>query len=97
MAEPDRSVDRATVVGSAVFGFLLEWLAITIGVFSTIDSENGAGGIVAFVALPVLCALPLLHPRTRHAGAGLIIGLAIGSMTGAGVCAGFFAYSASLG
>jgi hypothetical protein len=95
MAKQDRSISRGTLVGSAILGFLLEWSVIIIYGLSTLDGGTTTGIIVSFVALPVLCALPLLHPSTRYAGAGLLIGLALGSITGAGVCGGFIAMMAS--
>ena len=90
MAQQDRSVKPGILVGSAILGFLLEWGVIIVYGLSTLESSGTTTGIIiSFVALPLLCVLPLLHPSTRYAGAGLLIGLALGSITGAGVCGGF--------
>jgi hypothetical protein len=78
-----------SVVGAAIGGFFLEWLCITIYVVAAIDGgDSTVGAVVAFVALPAVCALLMVSRRSRAFGAGVLIGLLIGSVTGAGVCIG---------
>ena len=90
MSAPRETLSWGQVAGAAVGGFVLEWVVITFYVLATLDRARTSvlGDVLAFVGLPVLLALLLVPQRTRLGAAGVLIGLLIGSITGAGVCAG---------
>lgn len=70
------------LVVSAVATFALSWLLADLTV-----------GFWAAVALPPLVGLVLLLvPRWRRAGAGFVLGLGVGGLVFAGVCAGVVAW-----
>jgi hypothetical protein len=52
---------------------------------STSTGQNVIG-FAALLALPLVGLALMISPRTRHAGAGLLMGIAIGSVVGAGIC-----------
>ena len=86
--EPER-LNWGQVAGAAVGGFLLEWSVIFIYVLARLEQPASAvADVLAFVALPVLFALLLVPRRTRLGAASVLVGLLLGSITGAGVCAG---------
>lgn len=85
----------------ALLGFVASWtvFAVTVlGLYATYgDSTSTGQNIVAglgLFGLPVILGLLLLRPRNRVVGAGFLLGLAIGSITGAGICAGFAGFNA---
>ncbi len=91
--EPVRSVNPATVVGGAVLGFAGSWVLFALVVMAMYtaygDSTSTGQTVIAFtalLALPVVGLALMVSPRTRHAGAGLLMGVAIGSVVGAGIC-----------
>jgi hypothetical protein len=91
MTESPRKLNWSQVVGAAFGGFVLEWVVI-VGSFSLTPAADSGGAVflvVGFLALPLLCAVLLISPRTRVFGASVLIGLILGSIVGAGVCAGF--------
>ncbi|GAB2880500.1 hypothetical protein [Nocardioides pacificus] len=88
------------VVAGGVLGFALSWLWIAIVLFGGFASSYGSEGdsftgswvfgvLVGAAALAplVLAVVLLVRPRTRQAGAGLVMGLAIGMVVGSGICA----------
>ncbi len=97
-------VDRVgalQVIGGAALGFFADWFLFTVVLFAIYanygDSTGTVQDVLAFgslLFLPVLLGLLMVPRRTRYWGAGFLIGLAVGSMTGAGVCAGFFGLNA---
>ena len=94
MTEPRAEVRWSAVIGAALGGLVLEWLVIAfaIVILLSIGSDDSVGTaflVVAFVALPAATALTLFFRRSRLVGASALIGLLIGSIVGAGVCAGF--------
>ncbi len=83
----------ATIARGAVAGFVLSWAVFAVVVFLTYaalgDSSSAlatALPVVGLLALPVVSGLLMIPRRTRHTGAGLLMGVAIGSVVGAGVC-----------
>lgn len=83
------------VIGGVIVGFMLTWLVFAVVLFSLYaaygDSTGTAQDVIAvlgLVGLPVLLGLLLIPRRTRHWGAGLLLGVAIGSISAAGVCGG---------
>ena len=89
----------AAVIGGAILGVIggivLSFLSMSLA--STIDSEFSAA--LLMFGVPVLVGVVLLGvPQLRRVGAGFVMGLGIGSVVSAGVCAAFMAYlSRSLG
>ena len=88
--EPIRPVP---VIGGIVLGFVLTWLVFAVVLFSLYatygDSSSTTQDVIAvlgLVGLPVLLGLLLIPRRTRHWGAGLLLGIALGSISAAGVC-----------
>ncbi len=81
-------VTSLSLLGGALLGVLLSWLVIALSALATLES-SGAGVVmvIAFVGPPLLCLALLMSPRTRYAGTGVVIGLAVGTITGSGVCA----------
>ena len=82
------------VLGGAVLGFAATWFLLTVAILVLYDQQlTGAMEwvvpAVALFGLPVVSALLLIPRSTRRWGAGFLLGVAIGSITGAGVCAGF--------
>ena len=83
---PVRRVDAGAVFGGIVLGVVLTWLSFTAVVSAGLSNGGPAPAVLALV-LPAVVGVALLsHPRSRQAGAGLLMGLAIGMITGAGVC-----------
>lgn len=93
---PAQPIRTGKVVSGAIAGFLASWLIIAFTIFAVYatygDSSSRVAEVLAIlgmIALPVIAALLLISPRTRHWGAGAMIGVALGSITGAGVCGGW--------
>jgi hypothetical protein len=87
------------VLGGAVLGFAATWVLLTVAILVLYGRQlTGAMEFVvpavALFALPVLSGLLMARRSTRRWGAGFLIGVAIGSITGAGVCAGFMGINA---
>lgn len=88
------------IVG-VVLGFVATWVLFGV-VLLTIYAQYGDStgttqdviAIAGLVGLPVVFGLLLIPRRTRYWGAGFLMGFAIGSITGAGVCGGFFGLNA---
>lgn len=92
--EQERPVRAGPVVGGAILGFVATWALFILAVLVSYARQyDGTGGVVlaavALFGLPVLSALLMIPRGTRHWAAGLMVGVAIGSITGAGICAGF--------
>jgi hypothetical protein len=95
MAEEKRALDWADATRGGCLGALLQWVAIGLGL--TIATGSGGdstiGAVIVFVGIPMLCALLLVHPRTRRTGAAFLIGIAVGSIVGSGLCVGILGLS----
>ncbi len=77
----------------AALGFIASWVltAITLLVLYSTYGDSTLLNVLGYCALgfPAAVSLALLVPaRTRYLGAGLLMGFAIGSILGAGVCVG---------
>lgn len=79
-------------VSGVVLGILL---CFVVGVIVTV-AEISLGRVttplwwwLALFSLPVVGLVVLLVPRWRRAGAGLVLGMAIGSVVFAGVCGAY--------
>ena len=97
MSDTPQGISWGRVAGWAVAGFALEWLVIflyVLGSLSSGDDGEPAGSVIAFLALPALFAVLLFFQRTRLAGASVLVGFLVGSVAGAGVCAGWIAAAA---
>ena len=89
-----RRTSTGQVIGGAVLGFIASWLltAITLLVLYSTYGDSTLLNVLYYCALglPAAVSVALLVPaRTRYLGAGLLMGFAIGSILGAGVCVGF--------
>lgn len=96
-----RPVNPGFVILGGVLGFGFSWVwigaAIFFGFAGSYDAQDGGGFmgtwvfgvLVALLALAplIVSILLLVLPRTRQAGAGVVMGLAIGSVVASGVCA----------
>ena len=83
------ALKRGEVVGAAILGFVIEWGVIATFLIANIHATPSPATVaLVFLGPPALFALLLLPRGTRRKGASLLIGLLIGSITGAGVCAG---------
>ena len=99
--EPEEHhIRTGQVIGGAVLGFVATWLLFFVVVMSVYaqygDSAGTTGDIVGgagLLALPVVFGLLLIPRRTRYWGAGFLMGFAIGSISGAGVCGGIIGLS----
>ena len=93
----------AQIIGGAVLGFIASWLLAFLAAFVAYDYDQTVRrdrvgvpvstwqsvALDGALALPAIITVPLLiSTKTRYWGAGLLIGLAIGSLLGAGVCIG---------
>jgi len=83
-----------SVIGGIVLGVVVTfvWLFVVFIVALSLDPNGNTSTvenvlIFAIFVLPFLAAIVLLcFRRTRQAGAGLVMGMAIGSLALAGVC-----------
>ncbi|GAA5162654.1 hypothetical protein [Ornithinimicrobium tianjinense] len=88
------------VTGLAVAGGItagtLAGLALTYVLNVALSSVGPWWLFAVTVAVPAVVGVVLLAiPRWRRAGAGFVMGLAIGSIVSAGVCVGFIAWITS--
>lgn len=85
---PVRRVEPGAVVGGIVLGVVLTWLSFAVVLLNGTPSDSGipTPAVLALVLPGVVGVALLAHPRSRQAGAGFLMGLAIGMITGAGVC-----------
>ncbi|MCD4536040.1 hypothetical protein LRP67_18280 [Nocardioides sp. cx-169] len=97
MTTPVSQIRALPVVGGLVLGVVACWLwiavAIIVGFGAAYGSDSEAPAIVALAvaAVPVVVGIVLLlRPRTRQLGAGFLMGVSIGFIAGAGVCASMF-------
>lgn len=85
------------LLGGMACGVLACWTWITgalvVGLTAAYGTSSNAVAVAAVVmaGLPVALGIVLLvRPRSRQVGAGFLMGLSIGMIIGAGVCASFF-------
>jgi hypothetical protein len=87
----------AEVIGGVFIGLLGSWLLFAIAVSALYSSlgDNGATWIYSLVGFGALFAIPvcagavLIHRGRGQLGSGMLLGVAIGSIIGAGVCSTF--------
>ena len=89
------------VIGGAVLGFVATWFIFAVTVLALYgtygDTSSRTQDVIAFTGLlgaPVLLGVLALRRSTRRWGAGFVLGLAIGSITSAGICGGFMGLNA---
>ena len=84
------TIEWTDVVGGAVLGLVGSWLLFAVAILVFYESlGDGATSWVAALALfavPVCAGAVLIRRGRSHLGSGLLLGVAIGSIIGAGVC-----------
>ena len=101
-SEPEeRRLGAWQVIAGAVVGFVATWVlfgVVLVTIYAQYGDSTGTTqdviAVAGLVGLPILFGLLLIPRRTRYWGAGVMMGLAIGSISGAGVCGGFFGLNA---
>jgi hypothetical protein len=100
-----RRVNALAVAAGVVVGLIVffGWMIFSFVLFYATDG-SGDDTLVTIVLVLVVLALPLvlavlllLSRRTRQAGAGFVMGLAIGVIVFAGVCGTLLGLSTGLG
>lgn len=93
MAEEKQALDWGDAAKGGCLGAILQWVAIALGltVGVGIGGDSTIGAVLVWVGIPIVCALLLVHPRTRRTGAAFLIGVAVGSIVGSGLCVGIVA------
>lgn len=91
--QPPRRISAGLVILGMFIGSV-GWLVLifpTIGVLSRVTDmgDRMAGGVANLMLVGVGIAL-LAFPKTRQAGAGLLLGMAIGLIAWAGLCAAVY-------
>jgi hypothetical protein len=85
---PVRRIQAGAVFGGVVVGVVLSWFTFAVVLLTGYSAgrEDTAIPVMA-LGLPAVAGIVLLaHPRSRQAGTGFLMGLAIGMITGSGVC-----------
>lgn len=83
----------ASLVGGIFLGWIASWISFIVVLLTGVaDVDSRTRQTVAFAvglgAVPVIALVLLLRRRSRRQfGVGLLLGLAIGSIVGSGVCA----------
>ena len=90
---PVRRIQAGQVFGGVVLGVGLAWLTFAVVLMTGYSAGRETTAVpVMALGLPAVAGIALLaHPRSRQAGTGFLMGLAIGMITGAGVCGLTFA------
>lgn len=100
---PAQGVQAGQVIGGLVIGFVVGLVASVVcfvigaGLSDSVDSGSSA---LLFIPqlVPIGLAVVLLAVRaTRRAGAGLVMGIAIGAIVMPGVCVTIFGLGSSAG
>jgi Na+/proline symporter len=90
-AEGPQSPKAGNVIGGVALGLVAAFVYMVVAIFTAYaldptGSGSGAVWVLLFAAPAVLGAVLLAVPRTRHAGAGLVIGLAVGLIVVPAMC-----------
>ncbi len=90
----EHRLNTVQIIGGAVVGFISSWLLLAVTLLVLYDTlgDSTLLNVLSWGALvlPAVVSGALLVPsKTRYWSAGLMVGLAIGSILGAGVCVGF--------
>jgi hypothetical protein len=88
-----RRASGGEVAGGLVVGLVVTFLYMTVIFVATLDTTNAHGSTADNGLVFVLSVLPFLGSilllcfrRTRQAGAGFVMGFAIGTLVPAGLC-----------
>lgn len=83
-APPPQPIRPLPVIGGFVIG-AAAWMILQLALFAMVDDNVGV--VYGFVTAPLVVAVGLLiSPRTRQAGAGLLLGVAVSTIVFAGLC-----------
>lgn len=92
-----KPVQAWPLIGGLVLGVPVCWFWMTVSLVLGFGVSYGNGSDVAAVIGVLLAGVPvvlgialLVRPRTRQLGAGFLMGISIGFIAGAGVCASLF-------
>lgn len=86
--QPRESPQAGAVVGGLVLGLLLAFVYMVVAVLATWSSLEVSTtiAVATFAAPAVVGVLLLVIPRTRRAGSGFVLGLAVGLIVLSAVC-----------
>ena len=88
------TIEWTDVIGGAVLGLVGSWLLFAVVILVFYESMgDGATNWVAACALftiPVCAGAVLIRRGRGQLGSGLLLGVAIGSIIGAGVCSSYW-------
>ena len=91
-----QQVDGVAVVGGMFLGWVGSWtlfLGASAAYYGTVGDDRYDEvvglviGVVALFLIPVAAGVTLIRRGRGQLGSGLLVGVAIGSLIGAGVCA----------
>jgi hypothetical protein len=88
-AKGQSSPKVGNVIGGVVLGLVAAFGYMVVAFFIAYGLDPSGSGtvwVLMFAAPAVLGAILLAAPRTRHAGAGLVIGLAVGLIAVPAMC-----------
>jgi len=88
-------VEVLQVLGGVILGWLGGWLLFAVAtlVMYTSFGDTGAQltqalvGVATLLVIPVVAGVVLIRRGRGRLGSGLLLGVAIGSLVGGGVCA----------
>ena len=84
------TIEWADVVGGAVLGLVGSWLLFAVAILISYESLGDEGmtwvAALALFAIPVCAGAVLIRRGRGQLGSGLLLGVVIGSIIGAGVC-----------
>jgi hypothetical protein len=87
-------VEVLQVLGGVIFGWLGGWFLFALATLVMYASYGDTGdqlaqvlvGTATLLVIPVVAGVVLIRRGRERLGSGLLLGVAIGSLVGAGVC-----------
>lgn len=88
-------ISKGAVGGGAVLGFIGSWMLFAVAVVTMYSYYGDSStttqtviGVAVLLLIPIVSGALMLSRRTRQLGAGMLMGVAVGSLAGAGICIG---------